>query len=137
MQKQPAQMVTARKKIVNEFFRLIGSGKFKDVLPFFSPDCQTHNPYIIGGMNALMEAMIAASKEMTAQVSQPDFTVKYLLADGDMVAAYTQLLNSKGQPGAGGLRQTHLFRFEGEKIVEYWDITQQILPGMPNAVNAF
>ena len=27
----------------------------------------------------------------------------------------------------------HLFRFEGDKIVEYWDITQQILPSMLNA----
>jgi len=35
------------------------------------------------------------------------------------------------------LRQVHLFRFEGDKIVEYWDITQQVLLDMPNASGAF
>jgi predicted SnoaL-like aldol condensation-catalyzing enzyme len=28
-------------------------------------------------------------------------------------------------------------RFEDDKIVEYWDITQQVLPDMPNAAGAF
>jgi len=60
-----------------------------------------------------------------------------VLVDGDMAAAYTVLLNSKSNPGQGGLRQVHLFRFEGDKIAEYWDITQQIMPSMPNAGGAF
>jgi predicted SnoaL-like aldol condensation-catalyzing enzyme len=88
-------------------------------------------------MDALTEAMIAASKNITAQSSQPEFVLKHLLVDGDLVAAHTQLLNSKTNPDEGGLRQVHLFRFKGDKIVEYWDITQQILPSMPNAGEAF
>jgi predicted SnoaL-like aldol condensation-catalyzing enzyme len=88
-------------------------------------------------MDAVTDAMIAASKNITAQSSQPEFVIKHLLADGDLVAAHTQLLNSKSNPGEGGLRQIHLFRFGADKIVEYWDITQQILPSMPNARGAF
>jgi predicted SnoaL-like aldol condensation-catalyzing enzyme len=61
----------------------------------------------------------------------------HVIVDGDFVAVHTQLLNSKSNPTEGGLRQVHLFRFEGNKIVEYWDITQQILPSMPNARGAF
>jgi predicted SnoaL-like aldol condensation-catalyzing enzyme len=60
-----------------------------------------------------------------------------VLADGDFVAVHTELLSNKSKPSEGGLRQMHLFRFEGEKIVEYWDITQQIMPSMPNAGGAF
>ncbi|HUL39049.1 MAG TPA: hypothetical protein VLU38_02055, partial [Methanomassiliicoccales archaeon] len=61
----------------------------------------------------------------------------HIIAEGDLVAVHTQLLSSKGKPSEGGLRQIHLFRFEGEKIVEYWDVTQQILASMPNAGGAF
>jgi len=125
------------RKIVNEYFRLIGAGKFKDGLRFFAPDCKTHNPYIAGSVETLPNAMIAANKDMSAQLSQPEFTVRHLLVDGNIVAAHTQLLNSKSNPEKGGLRQVHLFRFEGDKIVEYWDITQQILSSMPNAGGAF
>lgn len=42
------------------------------------------------------------------------------MADEDMVAVHTELLDSKSRPGLGGLRQVHLFRFEGDKIAEYW-----------------
>jgi predicted SnoaL-like aldol condensation-catalyzing enzyme len=126
-----------RKNIINDYFRLVGTGMFKEGLSFFAPDCKTHNPFVVGGMDALTDAMIAASKNITAQSSQPEFVIKHLLADGDIVAAHTQLLNSKSNPGEGGLRQIHLFRFGADKIVEYWDITQQILPSMPNARGAF
>ena len=91
-----------RKKIVNEYFRLIGTGKFEEGLSFFAPDCKTHNPFVVGGMGALTDAMIAASKNITAQSSQPEFVIKHLLADGDLVAVHTQLLNSKSNPGEGG-----------------------------------
>lgn len=125
------------KNIVNEYLRLIGKGMFKEGLRFFAPDCKTHNPFVGGGMNALAEAQIAGSKNITEQNSQPEFVIKHLLGDRDLVSAHTQLLNSELNPGGGGLRQVHLFRFEGDKIVEYWDITQQILPSMPNARGAF
>lgn len=50
-----------RKNIVTEYFKLAASGKFKDGLKFFAPDCKTHNPFISGGMAALTDAMIAAA----------------------------------------------------------------------------
>ena len=120
-----------------EYFKLIGSGKYKEGLRFFSPDCKTHNPYIPGSVETLTDAMIAASKDINEQSIEPAFTVRHVLEDGDMVAVHTELLNNKSNPGDGGLRQVHLFLFEGNKIIEYWDITQQILPDMPNARGAF
>jgi hypothetical protein len=58
---------TDRKNIVNEYFRLIGMGRFKEGLRFFARDCKTHNPFVAGGMDALTEAIIAASKNITVQ----------------------------------------------------------------------
>ena len=125
------------KEIVLEYFELVSSGKFKDGLRFFTPDCKTHNPFVSGSMDTLTDAMISAGKDLGSQNPDPGFTVKHILADGNLVAVHTELLNSKSQPNQGGLRQVHLFRFMGDKIVEYWDITQQILPDMPNASGAF
>jgi predicted SnoaL-like aldol condensation-catalyzing enzyme len=131
------QMESVRKDIALEFFNLISQGKFKEGLRFFSPECKTHNPYIAGNMNTLTDAMVAANKEGAAKNPEAEFAVKHVLADGDLVAVHTQLLSSKSNLGQGGLRQVHVFRFEDDKIVEYWDITQQVTPDMPNAAGAF
>ncbi len=126
-----------RKEIVDEYFELLKAGKFKEGLKFFSPDCKTHNPYISGSVETLTDAMIQASKDMALKSADPILSVKHVLVDGDLVAAHTELLNSKSKPNEGGLRQVHLFRFKDDKIVEYWDISQQVLPTMPNAAGAF
>jgi predicted SnoaL-like aldol condensation-catalyzing enzyme len=131
------QKESAHKKITREYFKLVSAGKFKEGLRFFALDCKTHNPFISGSIETLTDAMLAASKDLSAEITDPGFAVKHVLADGDLVAVHTELLNSKSKPSEGGLRQVHLFRFEDEKIVEYWDITQQVLPDMPNPSGAF
>jgi predicted SnoaL-like aldol condensation-catalyzing enzyme len=125
------------KDVAIGFLRALMQGRFKEGLQFFASDCKTHNPYIAGGMDALTDAMIAANREMRTKYPDAELTIRHTLADGDLVAVHTQLLNSKHEPSQGGLRQVHLFRFEGDKIVEYWDITQMVTPEMPNARGAF
>jgi predicted SnoaL-like aldol condensation-catalyzing enzyme len=125
------------KNIVTEYFGLLEGGKFKEGLRYFAPDCRTHNPYVRGNMDTLTNAMTAARKDVAARTSQSEFIVKQMLVDGNLVAVHTQFLNSKSSPSQGGLRQIHLFRFEGDRIAEYWDVTQQILSSMPNAGGAF
>ena len=89
-------------------------------------------------MDALFDSMMTAMKDMASKISEPDFRLRYLLEDGDVVAVYTQLLYNRSKPGVGGLRQVHLFRFgPKDKTVEYWDITQQIDDSMPNGAVAF
>lgn len=129
-----------QKDIAVEFLNLIGLGRPKEGLRFFTPDCKTHNPYVIGGMDALVDAMIAVQKKGAEGIrkgSPADFKliVRNVLSDGDLVAVHTQL--SSSNPNNGGLRQVHLFRFSDDKIVEYWDITQQVLENAPNATGAF
>ena len=125
-----------RKKTVREFFRLVMLGRQRESLGFFAPSCRQHNPYVHGGMEELFASMSGAQREM--KYPDPSFAIKRVLAEGDMVAVHTELLGSRSNPGAGGLRQVHIFRFErGEKIVEYWDITQAVVPDMPHPANAF
>jgi predicted SnoaL-like aldol condensation-catalyzing enzyme len=127
-----------RKRIVVEFLNLGSQGrKFKEGLRFFSSNCKTHNPYIAGTIETLVNGMDQANQQGTSQYPEAQFSIKEVLVDGDFVAVHTELLSNKNKPGEGGLRQMHLFRFDGEKIVEYWDITQQVLPNMPNAAGAY
>jgi predicted SnoaL-like aldol condensation-catalyzing enzyme len=128
------------KDIAVEFLNLIGSGRPKDGLRYFAAECKTHNPYIPGSMDTLIDAMIAVQKQGAEGISKGSkaefkLIIRQVLADGDMVAVHTQLSSSK--PSEGGLRQVHLFRFSEDKIVEYWDITQQVPENAPNAAGAF
>lgn len=123
--------------VAEAYFRLVGQGKFAEGLKFFAPGCRTHNPFFAGDMATLAKAQAAASAEMTPQFSDPAFTVEHVLVDGDLVAVHTHLLGSRTNPGMGGLRQVHLFRFQGDKIVEYWDITQPVTREQANAAGAF
>ena len=129
-----------RKEAAVKFLSLIAAGRPKDGLVFFTPDCITHNPYTAGDMEALTDAMIVVQKQGSAGIvkgSKADFklSIRRVLAEGDVVAVHT--IMSSSNPSAGGLRQIHLFRFKGDKIVEYWDITQFIPEGTPNASGAF
>lgn len=134
---EPGNMEEKRKSIAIEYFELIKALRFSEGLKFFAPNCITHNPYQSGSVGSLTDAMIAANKEMSGQYPKAEFVVRHVMADGDMVAVHTDLLGDRSDPGQGGLRQVHLFRFEGDKIVEYWDVTQQITPDLPNARGAF
>ena len=127
-----------RKRIVRDFFRFVFQGRQKkEGLRCFSNGCRQHNPYVHGGMGALFDAMGAVQREAPKH-PDPSFAVKNVLADGDFVAVHTELLSSKSEPGEGGLRRVHLFRFDkDDKIVEYWDVTQTVEPDMPNAASAF
>ena len=127
----------AHTRIVKEYFELISQQKFKEGLRFFASNCETHNPFVAGNMENIVNAMIAANRDYGPKYPEAQFSLKLVLADGDFVAAYTQLMASPTKPAEGGLRQVHLFRFEGDQIVEYWDITQNILPNTPNPAGSF
>ena len=130
--------VRNRKGIVTDFFRLIDAGRPKDGLKYFAADCVQHNPYVRGGMDALLDSMAAVQRETGSKFSEPSIVLKHVLEEGDVIAVHTQILFAKSDPGKGGLRQVHVFRFgSDDKVSEYWDVTQMIQSDMPYAANAF
>jgi predicted SnoaL-like aldol condensation-catalyzing enzyme len=68
--------------------------------------------------------------------SEPNkaFTVKQVIAAGDRVAVLSHLQREQaGQEYA----VVHVFRFEGERIAELWDLAQEIPQDSPNALGMF
>ena len=119
-----------RKKIVTDFLQLAIAGKARDGLGSFAVDCKHHNPFFPAGMGALTEAMAGGAEQSLGGT----LTVEHLLAEGDLIAAHTALRNTMGEPV---FAQVHLFRFSGDKIVEYWDITQPVPVNSPNSDGMF
>ena len=127
-----------RKEVVTDFFRLIGEGRPNEGLKYFAASCVQHNPYVHGGMDALLDSMAAVQSEQSLDFSEPNIHLKHVVEQGNIIAVHTQILFAKSDPSKGGLRQVHIFRFgDDDKVVEYWDITQVIQPEMPAAANAF
>jgi predicted SnoaL-like aldol condensation-catalyzing enzyme len=89
-----------------------------------------HNPHFAAGRDSLMEAMVAAHE------THPDTAVdvQRVLADGDLVAVHSRV---RPDPEDRGLAVVHLFRFEGDKIAEFWDVAQPVPESSPNASGMF
>jgi predicted SnoaL-like aldol condensation-catalyzing enzyme len=92
-----------RKKIVKKIFEFIMQERPKDSLPYFAQKCKQHNPYVKGGMDALFDSMAAVQQE-PPKFSDPYFSIKRIIADGNMMAAHTEMLFSNSKPREGGLR---------------------------------
>ena len=61
------------KNFVMEYFKLVGAGKFKEGLHFFAPDCKTHNPFISGSIELLIDAMVSANEAGASKYPEAEF----------------------------------------------------------------
>jgi predicted SnoaL-like aldol condensation-catalyzing enzyme len=63
-----------------------------------------------------------------------ELNVKIVLAEGDLVATCSHI---RQEPRSRGAAVVHIFRFAGDKIVEMWDIGQDIPADSPNENGMF
>ncbi len=119
------------KKIAVDFLQMVVSGRIDEAYKkYVDMDGKHHNPYFAAGLTELQKAM----KENDAQFPDKKHTVKHALADGDLVAVHGHLVMKAGEPG---MIVVHLFRFQGGKIVEFWDCGQVLAADSPNKDGAF
>jgi predicted SnoaL-like aldol condensation-catalyzing enzyme len=115
------------REIALSFFRLIAPPEGPmAALRIFDPKCRHHNPYCAPGMKALFREMAKVQQDMEANKMPPDpvFKIKHVMVDGKMVVIHTTLQSKSKR--TRGFRQIHMFRFKGDKVVEYWDVTQMV-----------
>jgi predicted SnoaL-like aldol condensation-catalyzing enzyme len=122
------------KEVALKFFSLLSPEKLGEARKLFTVNCRHHNPYMAEGMDALLEGIQQAQKG-DDMPKDGIFSIRHVLVDGDLVAVHTTLQSQSNK--SFGFRQIHLFRFEGEKVAEYWDVTQSAPAGVPNAFNMF
>ncbi len=124
-------VMQTHKEIAASFLQMVASGQIREAYEeYVSPGFLHHNAYFKGDRESLMLAMEEAQR--TDPMKSLD--VKMALADGDRVAVFSHVKqNSQDR----GVAVVHIFRFEGNQIVELWDVGQLISEDSPNENGPF
>ncbi len=116
----PRWLTAYNKKLVTKAFdQLIVRKDLSALDKYWGPEYQQHNPDIangIAGARAGLGGYFQAFPELA--VSR-----KRVVAEGDLVAVHSHYVNA---PGERGQAVVDLFRVRGGKIVEHWDVLQDV-----------
>ena len=77
---------------------------------------------------------MAAMEENAAKNPEKVLEIQRALQDGDLVAVHSRV---RQKPGDTGIAVVHIFRFQGNLIVELWDIGQGVPENSPNEYGMF
>ncbi len=81
----------------------------------FAPGFIQHNPGMASGLPALKDALDRAK----AAYPRAMYSVKRMMADGDLVMAHVHAIF---EPGDAGVALVNIFRVENGLIAEHWDV---------------
>ena len=126
-----AEMPTDKKQIARQFMEMVVAGKIDEAYSkFVSANGKHHNVYFREGFPALQQAM----KENHLQFPNKELTIQHVIGDDDLVAVHAHIVVKLGE---AGIMSILMFRFQGNKIVELWDIDETIPDNSPNQDGAF
>jgi predicted SnoaL-like aldol condensation-catalyzing enzyme len=120
-----------RKQSAISFLKLAASGRLDEAYgDNISPNFRHHNPYFKGDAESLKAGMAEAAAKF------PDTTleVQHVLEEGELVAVHSRVRHSSDTPE---IAVVHLFRFEGSRVVELWDIGIEAPEDSPNENGMF
>ena len=110
----------ANKKTVLEFYEAgLNKKDFEAAAKFFGPRYIQHNPLAADGIEGFRKFIEFRREKFPNAKSE----IKRTLADGDMVILH---VHSIREPGERGVAIVDIFRLEGGKIIEHWDVIQPI-----------
>jgi predicted SnoaL-like aldol condensation-catalyzing enzyme len=121
----------SHKNIAREFLLMVTTGQVREAYEkYVSQDFRHHNAYFKGDRETLLVRM--EENEMLF----PDklLEIKHQLEDGDLVATHSRLRINPDKPE---MAVVHIVRFAVDKIVEMWDIGQEIPRDSPNENGLF
>ena len=114
-----------------DFLRLAASAHVREAYrQYVAPNFRHHNAYFKGDAESLMLGM----EENAKQNPQKSLEIVHALADGDLVAIHSHV---RMNPNDRGVALVHIFRFEGDKIAELWDIAQPVPAESANQFGMF
>ena len=121
-------MAESHKDAALIFLRLIAKGKVSEAYEkYVGPGFRHHNPHFHGDAASLKEAMAQSA------VKHPDkvLGIHSAIQEGERVAVFSHM---RQNPEDRGGAVVHLFRFENDRIAEFWDVGQAV---PENAVNEY
>ena len=121
-----------RKEAAVSFLKMASAGDVDEAYArFVAPAFVHHNLYFKGDRESLKAAMKDAHRTSPNKL----IDVKRALEDGDLVATHSRVV--RGDPSEPDIAVVHIFRFEGDKVAELWDLGQLVSKNSPNENGAF
>ena len=115
--------IQINKEIIRKFYELA----FNDHRPreaaklYIGKSYTQHNPHAPDGTLPFIEFFEKYYEEVRNKESH--VIIKRMVAEGDLVVVHT---HSKGSPKDRGKAVVDIFRVKNHKIVEHWDVMQEI-----------
>jgi predicted SnoaL-like aldol condensation-catalyzing enzyme len=123
--------ISAKKEIAVSFLRLASSGKVREAYErYIHPDFFHHNPYFKGDRESLLVGM----EESAAALPNKVFEAVREFEDDDFVVVHGRI---RLKPGGAEYALIHIFRFEGDRIIEEWEAAQEVPEASPNKNGMF
>jgi predicted SnoaL-like aldol condensation-catalyzing enzyme len=129
-QEEVAAALHSRKEAALTFLRHAAQGKVEEAFERVAPGFRHHNVWFKGDARSLLEAMARNAAENPEKA----LDVQHALEDGDLVAVHSHVHH---RPGERGAAVVHIFRFRADKIVELWDLGQEVPESSPNENGMF
>ncbi len=124
-------MPASHKEVALSFLRIAASGKVREAYQkHVAPGFRHHNPYFRGDAESLMIGM----EENAAKNPNRVLEVQRAIEEGDLVAVHSRVRMKPGEPG---LAVVHVFKFQGDRIAELWDLGQPVPENSPNENGMF
>ena len=116
----------ANKKTVLEFYEAgLNKKDFEAAAKFFGPKYIQHNPGAPDGIEGFKTFVNFLREKFPNSKSE----IKKVFAEGDFVILHVHAVR---EPGTRGRAIVDIFRLENGKIVEHWDVAQDIPEKMPH-----
>ncbi len=119
------------KKAATSFLSLVVAGRIREAYAtHVRQDMRHHNPSFAGDAASLEKAM----EENHARFPHKVLDVRHVAEEGNFVIVHSRVQLSAGGPEIAAV---HIFRFEGDRIAELWDIGQPVPADSPNKNGMF
>lgn len=110
----------ANKKTVVEFYdKALNQKDFDAASKYFGPRYVQHNPTAPDGIEGFRKFLAFLKEKAPNSHSE----IKKVFADGDYVILH---VHSVREPNTAGRAIVDIFRLENGKIVEHWDVIQDV-----------
>jgi predicted SnoaL-like aldol condensation-catalyzing enzyme len=118
------------KDIAISFLKNAATGHLAVAYRHVSLDFRHHNAYFKGDAESLKAGMADAHK----QFPNTKIDVQRAIAEDDLVAVHSRVQHAPERPA---IAVVHIFRFEGDRVAELWDVGMEVPQDSPNEHGAF
>jgi predicted SnoaL-like aldol condensation-catalyzing enzyme len=123
-------MINKQNDIAKAFLQGVVTDKVQEIYDLYTlPNFKHHNGFYSGDRQSLLEGMIHSNTVFPNK----KLTIKLAIAEPPYVTLLSHVQITEGKEVA----VVHIYRFEGEKIAEMWDISQEVPENSPNENSMF